>query len=343
MLRTRSVLAGSLALAATVTVPGVAAADRGGVPDDRSAYTFALIGDVPYGADQVAKFPSWVQQINSDPAVRSVVHVGDIKNGSTVCSDEYFAMIRRNFDAFADPTVFTPGDNEWTDCHRTNNGAYNPLGRLDTLRRMFFPQPGRTLGQKQMNIDSQASIGIPENVSYRAKDVSFAAVNVTGSNDGTLPWTGLGETTPNAAQLADQRKRMTAAISLLRKTFADAARRGDRAVVVMQQADMFDPTYEPKPDDISAFRPYVQALAAESRRFSGQTYLFNGDSHVYNHDRPLAAGSKWLAKYGVTAPVNNMQRITCDGSANNQDWLRVMINKKGSPDVLSWTQVPYTD
>lgn len=101
---------------------------------------------MPYGFDQVAKFPGRLQQINADRAVRYVVHVGDIKNGSTVSSDEYFAMIRRNFDSFARPTVDTPGDNEWTDCHRTNNGSYDPLERLGEVRSTFFPQPGRPSG-----------------------------------------------------------------------------------------------------------------------------------------------------------------------------------------------------
>ena len=45
--------------------------------------TFAVIGDVPYGAAQVAKFPGWIDQINADPDVSLAFHVGDIKNGST--------------------------------------------------------------------------------------------------------------------------------------------------------------------------------------------------------------------------------------------------------------------
>ena len=56
--------------------------------------------------------------------VSLVMHLGDIKNGSSVCSTEYFEQIRNDFDGFEDPFVYTPGDNEWTDCHRANNGAY---------------------------------------------------------------------------------------------------------------------------------------------------------------------------------------------------------------------------
>lgn len=53
------------------------------------------------------------------------------------------------------PLVYTPGDNEWTDCHRVNNGAYDPLDRLAAVRKTFFPRPGFTLGPP-MRVDSQA-------------------------------------------------------------------------------------------------------------------------------------------------------------------------------------------
>ena len=35
--------------------------------------------------------------------------------------------------------IYVPGDNEWTDCHRANNGGYDPLERLAFLRAMFYP------------------------------------------------------------------------------------------------------------------------------------------------------------------------------------------------------------
>ena len=179
-MRLAHVLATSLAVTAASVAPLAATAQAD--PDPRSSYTFAVIGDVPYGADQIAAFPRWIQQINADRAVRSVVHLGDIKNGSSVCSDEYFDLIRSDFDTFEDPLVYTPGDNEWTDCHRANNGAYDPLERLAHLREVFFDQPGRTLGEKQLNVEAQA--GFPENVVYHRGEVTFAAANVPGTRNG---------------------------------------------------------------------------------------------------------------------------------------------------------------
>ena len=108
-----------LALSLVASQPAHAANDTSG----SQAFTFGVIGDIPYGAAEIAKFPARIQDINADSALKFVTHVGDIKNGSSVCSDEYFQNIRTQFDTFEHPLVFTPGDNEWVDCHRTNNGA----------------------------------------------------------------------------------------------------------------------------------------------------------------------------------------------------------------------------
>jgi len=113
-------------------------------------------------------------------------------------------------------------------------------------------------------------------------------------------------------------------------------------VVVMTQADMFDPTVtDPAYADYYAFTPIVRALAEESADFRGETYLVNGDSHVFNSDRPLAADSPWTSFYGVEQPVGRLRRITVDGSDNNADYLKVTVHQR-KRNVLSWTRVPYT-
>lgn len=37
------------------------------------------------------------------------------------------------FDSLDAPTLYSLGDNKWTDCHRTNNGSYDPIERLAFL------------------------------------------------------------------------------------------------------------------------------------------------------------------------------------------------------------------
>ncbi|KQZ89621.1 hypothetical protein ASD62_10200 [Phycicoccus sp. Root563] len=335
-----TLLAAGIAGAAPALAHDAGPGGGGGHGRDKPGHeTFAVIGDVPYGADQVARFPAWIDQINADPQVGLVFHVGDIKNGSTRCDDAYYRMIRTQFDRFTDPLVYTPGDNEWTDCHRANNGAYNPLERLAFDRSVFFDRPGTTLGAPaRVSVPNAA---YPENVALRRAGVSFATLHVVGSNNDLQPWTGIGQTVATPEQVAEQEARMKASIASLRRTFADASKRHDRAVMVLQQADMFDPTYTPTPSDISAFRPLVQALAEETNRFRGDVYLVNGDSHTYNSDRPLAPGSVWLERYGVERPAAGLERITVDGSDNNKDWLKVTVNRPGAAQTLSWTRVPY--
>lgn len=309
---------------------------------DRRNLSFGIIGDVPYGKAEIAAFPSYIQDLNAHRELDFVGHLGDIKSGSSVCSDEYFASIRSNFDTLTLPLVYTPGDNEWTDCHRTNNGAYNPIERLAAVRNTFFPRPGVTLGAP-MKVDSQARAGYPENVDFRTRDISFTAVNIPGSNNSLVPWSGLGQTAPTPEQTAEVQARTQADIRQLTDTFQAARRHRDRAVVVMTQADMFDPTVtNPATSDYAGYTPLVKALIEQANDFGGAVYLINGDSHVFNEDHPLASGSPWLAFYGQSTAATNLTRLTVDGSSNAQDWLKATESPLGSATPLVFERVPFT-
>jgi hypothetical protein len=78
----------------------------------------------------------------------------------------------------------------------------------------------------------------------------------------------------------------------------------------------------------------------QSAAYRGPVYLFNGDSHVYNTDAPLAPGSTWLAFYGVGTPAANLSRVTVDGSTGVNDYLRVTVNPTGS-QALTVEKVPF--
>jgi hypothetical protein len=189
---------------------------------------------------------------------------------------------------------------------------------------------------------------LPENVTFGVKRVAFSVLNVQGSNNSLMPWTGLGKTEPTAGQLEEVASRNAADVEQLERTFADAKATNARAVVVMTQADMFDPFLlsmgaAENPELVSGFRPIVEALAKGSREFGGEVYLFNGDSHIYNDDSPLAAGSPWLEIYGQDS-VDTLRRVTVEGAATSNEWLRVAVRPNSGPGegVLSWERVPYT-
>jgi hypothetical protein len=312
--------------------------------------TYAVIGDTPYGQPQIDNFPNDVAEINQDPKVRLVMHLGDIKNGSTECSTSYFEQIRADFDAFKDPFVYTPGDNEWTDCHRANNGAYWPAGtvlngdtrpaRLDEIRRIFFDRPGRTLGIHYMKVAAQLP-NYPDNVRWQASRVEFGDLNVPGSNNDWAPWFGQPQT---SSQIDELTQRTAADIDWLDGIFHRARENDARAVVIGIQADMWDPAIEGDPASYDHFTSIAQELSKQSFAFRRPVLLFNGDSHQFVDDHPLADPARPQNKsiYGITQDVPNLHRITVNGSTTPcHEWLRLRIDPRSSA-LFSYERVRFS-
>lgn len=162
---------------------------------------------------------------------------------------------------------------------------------------------------------------------------------MVGSNNGLMPWTG--NTTATPEQAAEVLARTAAVIQLMHETFADARNGRSKAVVLLTQVDMFDPTVtDPKFADLYSFQPIAAAIAREAAAFGRPVYLFNGDSHVFKSENPLAEGSKWLPFYGIDRSVPNLSRVTVDGSTNVDNYLRVTVHEHGA-QVLTWTRVPF--
>ncbi|NBU71875.1 MAG: hypothetical protein EBS53_10585, partial [Bacteroidetes bacterium] len=158
-------------------------ASRPQTTDQPQAFTFVALGDLPYGnpTQTYPRYRALIDQINQRQPVFSI-HIGDFKSGSTLCSDEEFTHQRDHFNRFAKGLVYTPGDNEWTDCHRKNNGSYDPLERLDTLRRMFY-SPGRSLGQQTLAVVNQSTQQSPfapyiENQRWVHQQVLFVTLHI---------------------------------------------------------------------------------------------------------------------------------------------------------------------
>jgi hypothetical protein len=319
-----------LAAAAVAAAPAQAA-------NDMSTSTYAVIGDTPYSTFQIQHFPDDIAEINADPDVSRVIHLGDIKSGSTRCdtvdSDPNtgdFTQIQSDFALFEDPLVYTPGDNEWTDCHRANNGGYNPVERLATLRSMFFANP---TGDYQD--------GYPENVTWNKSRVQFGVVNVPGSNNDWLPWFGQPRT---QEQIDEVTNRTAADVDWLDHVFARAKANKAKAVLIGLQADMWDPALNADPAQSDHFTPIVQALARLSLNWDRPVLLMNGDSHVFESDFPFADPSTAQNQvYGLTRSVPNIERITVNGSTTPcHQWLKLTINPK-SDSILSWQREPFAN
>jgi hypothetical protein len=162
-----------------------------------TSYSFAVIGDLPYGSTELSLFPKKITQINADPDVRMVGHLGDIGAGN--CSTTFYQKIKANFEKFVDPLVYTPGDNEWADCQRASVGKANPLERLSAVRSIFFPTAGRTMGQNKLSVTAQS--GYMENVSFAAGGLTISTLHIVGSENDLRPWNGLGYSKATTAQV----------------------------------------------------------------------------------------------------------------------------------------------
>ena len=144
----------ALAVLATVTVAatavGMAVAGKGNGNNKTFEYAVGLWGDTPYSDVQAQTgVPNLIADLNSSDIAFSV-HDGDLKAGNaiagsvtpTTCQNATLPSIYSQglgyFDSLREPAIFTPGDNDWTDCDRTSNGGFNSLARLEYERSVFF-------------------------------------------------------------------------------------------------------------------------------------------------------------------------------------------------------------
>ncbi|MBD1866928.1 metallophosphoesterase [Cyanobacteria bacterium FACHB-471] len=285
-------------------------------------FSFALIGDLPYDNDQIEKFGNLIDQINQSDS-EFVVHDGDFKSGTDLCSDEVFAQRKQLFDRFESPFVYIPGDNEWTDCYRESNGSYDPLERLEKFRDLFT-QGNQSLGKRTLHLTRQSENSqfakFRENVRWSYGDVLFVGLNVTGSNN------GFGRTPEGDAEYWE---RNTANLAWMQEAFTLSKQNGDRGIMLIIQAN---PNFELEPAKRTGFNDFLSALETETFNFRGQVVLVHGDSHYFRIDKPLLH----FTHEGIP-PLENFTRVETFGSPNVH-WLRATVNAS-NPNLFEFEQM----
>jgi len=325
-----------LAAHAAQSGPSAPSSAQGGKTSTHGSFTYAVYGDAPYGVSptdtsETDATPAFIDAVNADPDVSTVVHVGDIHSGKQFCTAAYDQQIAGLWSHFADPMVYTPGDNEWTDCHKAaeGGGTYNkatgqidfvkdaqgnlvdyaggnPVQNLDLVRSTFFPQPGATLGSGSLHTLSQATAFDPahpedaayvENVIWKQKGFVFVTLDIPGgSNNDTDPWYG----TPAMSdeQATETRQRTAADLRWLDRAFDVASADDAQGVVLVQQADMWDLDGKPAAH-LSQYEPIVKSLAEHTEAFGRPVLALEGDSHVYRSDNPLQQAAPCAGDAGV--------------------------------------------
>jgi hypothetical protein len=119
-----------------------AQADNADEASDEHAISFALIGDVPYNAAEVIKFGRVIDRINRDNDVRFVVHMGDIKSGSSLCDDATFAARFAQYQKLHASFVYTPVIMSGPIATARQRGAITRLNGCKKSVRFFIPTRG---------------------------------------------------------------------------------------------------------------------------------------------------------------------------------------------------------
>jgi hypothetical protein len=281
---------------------------------------YAKNGDGP-------KIPALIADMNNDHLAFTAFD-GDIKDGSSLCTDDQYTTAIDRFNRLQAPAVYVPGDNEWTDCHRQNNGGYNNLERLDHLRRAMFARTG-SFGGRTMELEHQ---GRPteiysENTRWAVGGAVFVGLNVPGSNNNKVnsdaECTQDSARTPTAcaADNAEYVVRTKADIDWVRQAFAQAKSTKARAVMIIMQADPGFDLPETRVNErndprVDGYTDLLSALVEETKAFTGQVVLVHGDTHFFKLDKPLIDQAHLIP---------NFTRLETFGSPN-VDWVRVQVD-----------------
>jgi hypothetical protein len=296
-------------------------------------FQMGLWADMPYAKNgDDLKVAALIDDMNS-AELAFTVFGGDTKDGSSLCTDAAIStMPAALFNQVRVPTVYVPGDNEWTDCHRKNNGGYNALERLSNLRQTMFVAE-RSFGQHTMELEHQGSLGgaYSENTRWTVNGVVFIGLNVPGSNNNKVNAADCLSAKSVRTQIecdadnAEYADRNTHNLAWIKASFERAKQSGAAGVMLVIQADPgFDwPETEIVNERVTlagfdGYTDLLNTLVAETQAFDGQVVLVHGDTHFFKIDKPLLSASNLL---------KNFTRVGNFGSPNLH-WIKVMIDAR---------------
>jgi hypothetical protein len=343
---------------------GAASADE---EQPAGPFTVAVYGDAPYGRTayspggqsgdtvELAKTPSFIDTINADPSVARVVHVGDIHSGKDFCTEAYDDQIASLWQNFQKPLVYTPGDNEWADCHKATSltapgeggGFYssgtinyvgtsglttataqcvdyacgNPLANLAKIRSLFFSQPGHTLGSGALNVVSQATAYDPNHPgdAQYVENVMWAERDIVfvtiNVPGGSNNDADPWYKAPTTQAQLDEASNRTRA-DIDWLDAAFALAHDEHAKGVVIVTQADMWDLDGKtPAHLTNYEPIISEIATKTSDFARPVLMFNGDSHLYRSDNPLSPSAP------CTGDIDPASGTTvCAHDPNNSAW-----------------------
>jgi hypothetical protein len=283
-------------------------------------FSFVALGCMPYGKDNFAAYERLLGEINRHrPAF--TVHCGDTKAGSEAPTEAILLQVRTWFNTLEGAVIYTPGDNEWTDVHRTNHGAADPLVWLGKVRSLYFSAE-RSLGRAPIPLVTQrrdpAFAKFVENARWSREGVIFATVHVVGSNNNNQP------NVPGAVE--EFRARDAANAAWVRAAFAEARQTNAPGVAFFFQAEPINHLAAAQRDGRdSGFLQFLTTMDEEARTFAKPVLLVHADEHRYRLEPKVTLIQS-------AGPLENVTRLETFG-ANNLHAVLVVVDP-ASPQVF---------
>ena len=276
------------------------------IPAWSATLSFGLFGDVYMTPEHQGYLKGMLDDMAQKNEVLAIF-TGGIKPTEQGCEDRNLLAAYPVFAKAPLPTVYVPGDADWTTCAK-----FSPEERLNLLRKTFY-QGNHSLGEPSIPLVRQAQY--PELMRWQTGPAVFVTLNVTGDNN---HWGQKSEpSTEYQSRNAANLDWLGAAFQVAR----DSASGASMLIIVMHGDPAFDnPGVSESP---KGYQPLLDLLKAETGAFPGQVLLVHGGSGVHRIDHPLLDASN--------LPYQNFTRVGTYG-ALQQGWVQVRVKKNDKAD-----------
>ena len=274
------------------------------IPEASSKLLFASFGDMPYKVPTV-NYRQNGQEADDrlvlrrliEPTLRRrrdipfLIHLGDIGRVEDACTRPWQEATLLEWDRIGKPLVAIPGDNDWVDCGTV---GVQPLERLKEIRETFYSGKrfttanGTTLstsvltgdrglctsGIPGLTCESKPPASTPEMVRWSYRNVAFAAIHYTSSNNG---WVN-----NDVSRQAETTGRVRAMRAVLGELEQSVIQRKMDAVVVATQVDPFIQQCKGHDADI------CESVRKLALNLPVPVLMVHGDTNGYCLDQPIA-------------------------------------------------------
>ena len=274
------------------------------IPEASSKLLFASFGDMPYRvpavnyrqngqeADDRLVLRRLIEPtLRRRPDIPFLIHLGDIGRVEDACTRPWQEATLLEWIRIGKPLVVIPGDNDWVDCGMV---GVQPLERLREIRETFYSGKrfttanGTTLstsvltgdrglctsGIPGLTCESKPPESTPEMVRWSYRNVAFAAIHYTSSNNGWVD--------NNASRQRETTGRVRAMRKVLAELEQSAIQRKREAVVVATQVDPF--TQQCK----GHYADLCDSVRTLARNLPVPVLMVHGDTNGYCLDQPIA-------------------------------------------------------